>query len=577
MERRLAAILVADVAGYSGMMERDEAGTFARLRSHRTELIEPTVAQHRGRIFKLTGDGLLAEFGSVVDAIECAAVIQRGMAERGRGEPADRRIVLRIGVHVGDVIVEGDDRHGDAVNVAARLQLLAEAGGICVSRTVVDHVKQKVALGFELRGDEKLKNIAEPVSVYRVQFDAAAGAGQPLPTAPHRPSIAVLPFTNMSGDVEQNYFADGITEDIITELARFRDLAVLARNSSFQYRDRAVDVKRVGRELGVNYVVEGSVRKVGSRVRITAQLVESVTGSHIWAERYDRELEDIFAIQDEVVTTVVARLANKVTDAGLVLAKRKRTESLAAYDCVLRGLDHVNRGGDDDVEEACRLFERAIELDPTYASAHAGLAMALISHYWINAYRPQTVEGTIDRALDMARRAAALDENDPYCHRVLSQVYLCNRSFERAEHHRDLGLAMNPNDADFIAHGAWYEICAGRPAVALEFVDRAERLMPRGESWYWELRGLALYHLRRYAEASDAFERMGTGPAWFERFRAAAYAQLGQLDRARTAADESLRRDPGFTLQRFKDIDPYRAKADLDHMIDGLRKAGLPE
>ena len=577
MERRLAAILVADVAGYSGMMERDEAGTFDRLRSHRTELVEPTVAQHRGRIFKLTGDGLLAEFGSIVDAVECAAAIQRGMTDRNRDQPDDRRIAFRIGVHVGDVIVEGDDRHGDAVNVAARLQQIAEPGGICTSRAVVDQVKQRVVLVFDPRGEEKLKNIAEPVSVFRVRIEAAGGARPSTASQPSRPSIAVLPFTNMSGDAEQNYFADGITEDIITELARFPDLAVMARNSSFQYRDRAIDVKRVGRELGVTYVVEGSVRKVGMRVRITAQLVESATGNHVWAERYDRDLEDIFAIQDEVVATVVARLANKVTDADLVTAKRKRPENLAAYDCVLRGFDHLYRGGDGDLDKARELFERAIELDPTCARAYAGLAMTLIDSHWVHAQRHLPAETMLDRALDAASRAAALDENDPSCHRALLHVHLSRRSFERARHHRDLGIALNPRDADFLAHGSWYEICAGQPEAALDLIERAERLTPGGRSWYWELRGLALYQLHRYAEAAEALERAGTGPAWFDRYRAAAYAQLGETDKARAAAAESLRRDPDFTLRRFAEIEPYRSKADLDHVIDGLRKAGLPE
>jgi TolB-like protein len=577
MERKLAAILVADVAGYSSMMERDEAGTFERLRAHRKELVEPIVADHHGRVFKLTGDGLLAEFGSIVDAVECAAAIQRGMAGRNDGEPAERRIDLRIGVHVGDVIVEGEDRHGDAVNVAARLQQLAETGGICVSRTVVDQVRQKVALTFESRGEERLKNIAEPIKIFRVRLDERPAAPHATLTLPDKPSIAVLPFANMSGDPEQNYFVDGITEDIITELSRFHRFAVMARNSSFQYRDRATDVKRVGRELGVNYVVEGSVRKVGTRIRITAQLIDTMSGSHIWAERYDRDLEDIFAIQDEVVTTIVARLAGQVADAGLAMARRKRTDNLAAYDCLLRGYDFMHRGHDGDVVQACQMFERAIALDPGFAEAYAGLAIVLTVDYWDNAYRDAPAAAKLDRALEAADRAISLDSNDSICHRGLAHVHLARRSFDLADHHLSMGIAINPNDADFVAYRSWFEICAGRPDAALGWLDRAVRLNPHLPGWYWELRGLAYYHLRRYSEAAEAFDHIRGGAAWNDRFRAACYAQLGRLHEARAIAAAVLKRDPAFTLRGFAAVEPYQSAADLDHMIDGLRLAGLPE
>jgi TolB-like protein len=307
MERRLAAILAADVVGYSRLMAENEADTFDRLRAHRKELFEPEIAKHRGRIFKLMGDGLLAEFGSVVDAVECAAVLQGEMARRNEGLPAGRRIDMRVGVHLGDVIIEGEDRHGDAVNVAARLEQLAEPGGVCVSQQVVDHARQKVALGFDLRGEERLKNIAEPVRVFRVSLDQPDAAGRSV-LPPDKPSIAVLPFQNMSDEPEQQYFSDGITEDIITELARFRELLVIARNSSYAFRGKTMDMREVGRALGVGYLVEGSVRRAGDRVRITAQLIEAATGAHIWAERYDRPLEDVFAIQEEIARGIVAGL-----------------------------------------------------------------------------------------------------------------------------------------------------------------------------------------------------------------------------------------------------------------------------
>ena len=377
MERKLAAILAADVVGYSRLMAENEADTFDRLRAHRTELFEPEIAKHGGRIFKLMGDGLLAEFGSVVDAVECAAALQREMAKRNDGLPKDRRIDVRIGLHVGDVIVEGEDRHGDAVNIAARLQQLAEPGGIYVSRAVMEQVKQKVALGFELKGEERLKNISGPVRVFRVRLDGVGEAQRPTLALPDKPSIAVLPFQNMSGDPEQQYFADGLVEDMITEFSRFRSLFVIARNSSFAFRGEPIDIAEVGRRLGVQYVLEGSIRRAGNRVRITVQLIDAQNGAHLWAERYDRELEDIFAVQDEVVRTVVSTVAGRVEAAGAQVAKRKPPDSLAAYDFLLRGLEQLNLVGEDHNAEARRLFEKAVELDPQYAAAHAYLALTI--------------------------------------------------------------------------------------------------------------------------------------------------------------------------------------------------------
>lgn len=369
MNRKLAAILAADVVGYSRLMAENEAETFDRLRAHRKELFEPTIAKHHGRIFKLMGDGLLAEFSSVVDAVECAVVLQREMARRNDGAPDDRRIDMRIGVHVGDVIVEGEDRHGDVVNVAARLEQLSEPGGICVSQHVVDHAKQKVALSFELRGEERLKNIADPVRVFRVRIEGPTPVEKPLLTLPAKPSIAVLSFNNLSGDPEQEYFADGVVEEIITALSRMRWLFVIARNSSFTYKGRAVDVKQVGRELGVRYVLEGSVRKAGSRVRITGQLIDVATGSHLWADRFDGALEDIFDLQDQVTASVVGAISPRLEKAEIERAKRKPTESLDAYDYYLRGMANLHLWTREGSEEALSAFKRAIELDPNFATA----------------------------------------------------------------------------------------------------------------------------------------------------------------------------------------------------------------
>ncbi len=385
MQRKLAAIRAADVVGYSRLMAENEADTFHRLRAHRKELFEPEIAKHHGRIFKLMGDGLLAEFGSLVDAVECAAGLQREMAKRNEGLPDDRRIDMRIGVHVGDVIVEGEDRHGDAVNVAARLEQLAEPGAICVSQQVVDHVRQKVALRFELRGEEHLKNIAEPVRVYRVVTSPPSGLGRervddhaPLPL-PDKPSIAVLPFTNMSNDPEQDAFADGLTEDLITDLSKNADLFVIARNSTFAYKGRPLDVRTIARELGVRYLLEGSARRSGERVRINAQLIDAVGGGgHLWAERFDRNVEDIFAVQDEVTSKILEALTGRLTTPPA----RYRPASMEAYDLLVRGRGLVVQSV-QEAREARVLLQRAIDLDPRYAEAHRWLAISFWFG-WVN-------------------------------------------------------------------------------------------------------------------------------------------------------------------------------------------------
>ena len=375
MERRLAAIMATDVVGYSRLIRADEEGTIAALRALRADLIDPKIAEHRGRIVKLMGDGMLVEFASVVDAVQAAVLTQQAVSVHNTDVPADKRIELRIGINLGDVVIDGDDIQGDGVNVAARLEAMAAPGGICVSGMVYEGVRDRVDVPFEDLGEQAVKNIERPVRVWRwIAGDGAAPAGplgatEPLPL-PDKPSIAVLPFTNMSGDPEQEYFSDGITEDIITELSRFRSLFVIARNSSFTYKGHAVNVQKVGRELGVAYVVEGSVRKAGKRVRITAQLVEAATGNHIWAERYDRDLDDIFAVQDEVVETVVAILPGRIDDAGAERTRRRPTNDMAAYDYLLRASRHVYGYTRDDLIKARSYVEKAIELDPEIARAY---------------------------------------------------------------------------------------------------------------------------------------------------------------------------------------------------------------
>ena len=382
LDRRLSAILAADVAGYSRLVGIDEEGTIEQLKGHRAASFDPKLAEHNGRLVKTTGDGLLAEFASVVDAVRCAIEVQRGMVVRNADVPQDKRIEFRIGVHVGDIIIEDDDIFGDGVNVAARLEGLAEPGGICVSARVQEDVEGRLDIGFTDEGEQQLKNIVRPVRVYRVRLEGAeaenrAKAVAPAPatiSAPDMPSIAVLPFQNMSADPDQEYFADGMVEDIITDLSRYRNIFVIARNSTFTYKGRAVDVKQVGRELGVRYVLEGSVRRAGSRIRITGQLIDAATATHIWADRFEGEIEDIFDLQDRVAASVVGAIVPQLRQAEVDRAKRKPTESLDAHLCLMRGLASFQRWGRESVDEALRLALRAIELDPNYSTPY-GLAV----------------------------------------------------------------------------------------------------------------------------------------------------------------------------------------------------------
>jgi len=571
VERRLSAILAADVVGYSRLIEQDETGTLAALKVRRKEVLEPLVARHKGRIFKVTGDGVLIEFGSAVNAVQCAVALQQGMAAANRDLPDQRHIVLRVGINLGDVVVEGSDRYGDGVNIAARLEGTAEPGGIVISGTTYDHAKNKVNASFEDLGTRSLKNITEPVRVYRV-----AGMRPVSVTAPKRPtekpSIAVLPFANMSGDPEQQYFGDGVVEDIITELSRFRSLFVIARNSSFVFRGERIDIAEVGRRLGVQYVLEGSIRRAGNRVRITTQLIEAHNGAHLWAERYDRELEDIFAVQDEVVRTVVSTVAGRVDVAGAEVAKRKPPESLVAYDYVLRGLEQLNREGEKHNSEARHLFEKAVELDPQYAVGHAYLALAIYMQ-WKTSGDP----GELDRALASARHALALDENDSRCHRILCGIYEDLHDFDRAEFHSDRSIALNPNDALATLWRAELLRFLGRAKEGVDWVRKAMRLNPYHPNWYWNTLAHVLHSAGLYAEALGAYGRVGEPPSFHHAYVAACHAELGDVDKARQHAKLALERKPDFTVSAWGKRLPYKNEADLHRFLNGFRKAGLPE
>ena len=446
-QRRLAAILAADVVGYSRLMQLDEAGTLTSLKARLKEVLQPLISEHHGRIVKVMGDGVLVEFASAVDAVECAVQLQKAMAAANADTPEDRHIVLRVGINLGDVMVESNDLYGDGVNIAARLEVLADPGSVYISDTVFSHVRGKVHLGFEDLGERNLKNIAEPVRVYRVSPAPSppTTATLKMSTQPRKPSIAALPFSNMNVDPDQQYLCDGITEDIITELSRYRDLMVIARNSSFQYRDKSMDMKRVARELGVEYLVEGSIRNAAGRIRVTAQLIEAENGSHIWAQRYERELKDVFAIQDEVAQTIAASLVGQVERTHAGKARRRPTESWAAYDCYLQAIECNNRY---DTEGSLTLLNRAIQIDSQYAQAYAMLAFALLFKYFAD-YDDQTLSS----AVSSAERALSIDPNDALSHAVMGAVQTFLSNWDVAGMHLETAVSFNPNS---VSCARWY-------------------------------------------------------------------------------------------------------------------------
>jgi TolB-like protein/Tfp pilus assembly protein PilF len=462
-QRRLAAILVADVVGYSHLMEADEAGTLAALRDRRKGIVEPLVRENDGRIVKFMGDGVLVEFASAVNALRCALDLQKRMAE-SNGKLADpKRIVLRIGVNLGEIVGEGSDIFGDGVNIAARLEGLAEPGGICISGKVHDEIRGKLDFAATDLGDVTLKNITRPVRAFRITAETNSKSPvEPRGPVDSKPSIGVLPFTNVSGDQEQEYFADGITADIITELARNRGLFVIARNSSFTFKGTAIDIAEVGRKLGVRYVVEGSVRKVGKRVRITAQLIEAATGSHVWAERYDRDLEDIFAVQDEVTRSIVAAVPGHLESDIVKASRRKPTESLGAYDHYLRGMEIVNRWS-DDIPEAMAEFESAVKFDPNFARAHALLGQTYLRKWW-QTQAPHLLQ-LANKETELAVR---LDGGDSTCLGVRGVYLINNKDFDAALDNFQRALQLTPDDADLNERMAYYLVCTGRANQAIE-------------------------------------------------------------------------------------------------------------
>ena len=571
VERRLAAILAADVAGSCRLLGIDEEGTLARLRALRRTLFDPKVTDHRGRIVKNTGDGALVEFASVVDAVRCAVDVQRGMAEQNADVPQHKRIEFRIGIHVGDIIIADDDIFGDGVNIAVRLESLAEPGGILVSGNCYDYVRNKVNLGFDDIGTHALKNIADPVRAYRVSGAVPMTADRP---ASDKPSIAVLPFDNMSGGEEQQYFGDGISDDIITELSRFRQLRVVARNSSFQFRGPNVDIGRVSRELGILYVLEGSVRRLGNRIRITAQLVDASSGHHVWADRFDRPLEELFDVQDQVVRTIVGTLVGRLQADRADRAKRKPPTSLVAYECVLRG-DALPVFDAASEAEARRLFKRAIELDPEYAKPYALLAFAFCRE-WDSDMSGS--DAALDQALALAKRAVELDDGQETCLAALGFVQMCRSSFDLAEHYYTRALALNPNNPTVLANLGGLYVCLGEPAKGMDYLKEAKVVDPFfAPKWYWGQVGRAYFVTHQYDDAIAAFARYPSPRVWGLAYLAACYALTGNIDRSKHYVAEVLRLMPEFSISRYVSKELYRLSSDRKHLTDALRKAGLPE
>jgi adenylate cyclase len=581
--RRLAAILAADIAGYSRLMGADEEGTLERLKGLRRELVDPTIAEHRGRIVKTTGDGMLVEFPSVVDAVRCAVAVQQAMPERNTGVAAENRIELRIGINLGDVIVEGDDLYGDGVNIAARIEALADAGAVFVSNTVHDQVRDRLPFLFEDLGEQQVKNITRPVRIYRLGLQAsgpqeAGTAAVPLALPlPDKPSIAVLPFANMSSDPEQEFFADGIAEDIITALSHYPSLFVIARNSCFTYKGRTVDVKQVGRELGVRYVLEGSLRKAGNRIRVTAQLIEAESGKHVWAERYDRGLADIFAMQDEITEAVSIAIAPAIADAELRRAIRKPPGNLDAWAAYQRGLWHTSKATTNDNVLAQDFFQRAIDLDPTFAGAHRGLAEA--QFYAVAVFRTRSFSEVQNSMEALARRAVALDGGDAEAHSWLGVMLLTRADYEGALAEAERAIALSPNLA--IAHG-WLGhvlIWSGRPKDGLPGIQKYRRLDPRDPSMaiVSMQEAVAHYFCHEYEAATQVAKGVIRSYPDFPlsyRWLAAALGQAGRIEEAKQALETALMVSPAAFEMYVRTRPPWFRAEDHAHMLDGLRKAG---
>ena len=627
VSRRLAAILAADMVGYSRLMEADEEGTLARQKTYRAELIDPHIAEHHGRIVKTTGDGLLVEFASAVDAVRCAVEVQRAMADREAEVPEDRRIEYRVGINLGDIIVDGDDIFGDGVNVAARLQEIAEPGGICISGTAQDHLKQTVEAGYAYLGERQVKNIEKPVRVYRVLLDpedaglvidakpkdrrpwiaAAMAAGlllviaagglalwqpwvkQVAPARPDRmalelpdkPSVAVLPFDNLSGDPKQEFLADGLAEDIITALSKIEEMFVIARNSTFTYKGKPIKVQQVAEELGARFVVEGSVQKAGERVRITVQLVDAATGRHMWAERYDRELKDFFAIQDEITLNVAAALQVELTEGEHARLWRSGTDSVEAWSYFKRADGLYRRYTREDLAEAGKLWAKAAEADPEWSVPWGGLAWVPLTEFsfgWTD-----DPAGALQQATELAEKALAMDESLPDHYALLSRIHALKGDYDKALALGEQALALNPNHSMNLAIVASNMNRVGEPEKGIGLMKKAMRRSPFYPPWYPVVLIQSYMLLGRYDEMIPLAEKFVTRNSGgvaknVHTHLIFAYSEMDRIEEAKTQIAELLELDPDFSVARAKASHPsYKDQAFWDRYLGVLRQAGLPE
>jgi adenylate cyclase len=588
VERRLTAVLAADVAGYSRLMGRDEEGTLARLKAVRKALVDPSIAEHRGRIVKTTGDGMLAEFASAVDAARSAIDVQRGMTEQNEGASQDRRIEFRIGIHVGDIIIDDNDIFGDGVNIAARLENIAEPGGICMSDDAYRQIRGKVDIAFEDMGSQTLKNIAEPMRVWRMRISGQAARVSRQSSAPvgpdqfprflSKPSIAVLPFQNMSGDPEQEYFADGIAEDVLTTLSKIQELMVIARNSSFGFKGQNRDIREIGRILGARYLLEGSVRKIGNRVRLTAQLIDGLDGSHLWADRFDGGLDDVFDLQDLITQDIVAALEVQLTLGEQVRVWRKRSGSPLVYEYLLKGRAlYVNFARHTHARTREQL-ERALEINPAFVPALYLLGLTLTDQARFGWEKDRAA--TFDAALECANRALAADPGYGEAYLVIGYVRSFQRRHDEAVAAGEKAIALSPSGSDAYHMAGMYHGYAGNFQTAALYEEQAQQLSPleRNESMVDEAR--ARFHLGDFAASHDIASRvLKERPRWLtaQSTLIASLWNLGRQDEARMIAKELLTGHPSFSVSRWARGLPYRRQEDLDALVNPLRMAGLAE
>jgi TolB-like protein/Flp pilus assembly protein TadD len=588
--RRLAAILAADVVGFSRLIQLDEDGTIAALTRHRRDTIDPLIAAHGGRVFKTMGDGLLAEFASVVEAVRCAAAIQDQLTQINREVPADRRLEFRVGVNMGDVLAVADDLLGDGVNVASRIEAVATPGGVVLSDDAMRQVAGKVPFAFVDLGEHRLKNIARALRLHALdrarEGDGPARAAKRELALPERPSIAVLPFDNLSSDPAQAMLCDAMAEDIITDLSRFHSLFVIARDSSFLYRNRPADIRRIGVELGVRYLLEGSLRRAGGKIRVTVQLIETATGHHVWAERYDKEAAELFALQDEVTHAIVGRLVNRLQRADLEMARRKPPDSLQAYEYWLAATTAHELGTAEGHAEAKALYEKALATDPRYARAHAGLAELCYMEVVVGAWG-QPREPLLEEALEHARKSVELDESDAQPHVILGWVHMARREFDRAVKHWAIADELNPNDAEVAMSRATAHAFLGEPEIGLKIAEAALRLNPYCPDWYLSDKAVIHFIAHQYEPALAIYGSIGELYPHSALWHAAAAAKAGRNEEAQQQAAAFLAQarqcwagDPAATpadqVNWLIDSLPFKRDADVAHFREGLRAAGLP-